>query len=379
MHRSVRRLVSACIVLFATIAALPCAAQLNPFVNIGDALKGYWTGNTSGGVPIGLVIDNRGFQGTVGPDCTLQSTRIYYGDNRIIAADAAMACMTPTRISSHPVDIDLVGGELRLFVDDDTSARRTFTAGFTATLVRSLTSRPDTIEDTRIPGHWHGTSGDFSAVIDLDSGGRITGSVSGPGMDGCVFGAAVPPALAINQQGNFAGAGVGLMRRCADATLDVTYVVLLEATPQALTLRFVSALPDERGAFIVRGMTRDDAREVKAGMWQSPNESGWGLSIVTGDTEARTPFVVLFVYNGTSPSWYVMPGGAWSGDTHFEGDLYVTTGTDWRAPVFAPGTVTKVGRLAMTFSSDNAGTLEYAITDSTGTHSVTKPMQKQQF
>jgi hypothetical protein len=240
-------------------------------------------------------------------------------------------------------------------------------------------ARSDTIEDSRIPGRWHGTSGDFGTVIDLDPGGRVTGSVSGPGMSGCTFGAAIPPALALNQQGAFAGAGVALMGACADATLNVTYAVLLEAMPDTLTLRFVSGLPDQRGAFIVRRMTRDDPREAKAGMWQSPKESGWGVSIVAGGTDERIPFVVLFVYSDTSPAWYVMPGGAWTGDNHFEGDLYVTTGSDWRLPAFTPGTVGKVGRLALTFTSNDAGTLEYTITDSTGTHAVTKAIQKQQF
>jgi hypothetical protein len=98
-----------------------------------------------------------------------------------------------------------------------------------------------------------------------------------------------------------------------------------------------------------------------------------------GRADARIPFVVLFVYPGTTPTWHVMPGGAWTHDSHFEGDLYVTTGSDWRLPTFTPGAVTKVGRLAMTFTSDEAGTLEYTITEGTRTRSVSKAMQKQQF
>ena len=80
-----------------------------------------------------------------------------------------------------------------------------------------------------------------------------------------------------------------------------------------------------------------------------------------------------------APTWYVMPGGAWTNDTRFEGDLYATTGSDWRVHDFTPGTVTKVGRLSMTFTSNTAGTLEYTITDATGPHNISKAMQKQQF
>jgi hypothetical protein len=243
-------------------------------------------------------------------------------------------------------------------------------------------TRSDIIVDSRIPGHWQGTTAAFAAAVDLEATGQLTGSVSGPGMSGCRFAGLIPPALAVlNQEGFFVAAGPELMVGCADATLNVTYIAFVEATPENFLLRFISALPDGRGAFTVSGMTRTgaDAREAKAGMWQTPGENGWGLSVVIGDTSARIPFVVLFVYSGTSPTWYVMPGGTWTNDTRFEGDLYVTTGSDWRLPVFTPGTVTKAGRLAMTFTSDDAGTLDYTITDSSGAHSVSKTVGKQQF
>src|SRR4051812_26395443 len=166
---------------------------------------------------------------------------------------------------------------------------------FAAAAALPCAARSDAIEDSRIPGHWQGVSAEFSAAVDLDSAGRLTGTVSGPGMSGCAFVGLIPPALAIlNQDGFFVATGPEVMVNCADATLNVTYIAFVEATPEALTLRFISALPDGRGAFIVRSMTRDDAREAKAGMWQSPNESGWGLSVVTGDTDAHIPFVVLF-------------------------------------------------------------------------------------
>jgi hypothetical protein len=256
-------------------------------------------------------------------------------------------------------------------------------AALVVTAAHAQTLPRDLIADPRIPGHWQGTSGAVSASVDLDSIGRLTGSVSGPGMDGCKFVGLIPPALAIlNEQGFFVGAGPEVMLNCADATLNVTYVALVEVTPEAFTLRFVSPLDGEKGAFIVRGMTQFDARDGNAGMWQTQNESGWGLSLQLGGTDARIPFVVLFVYSGTAPTWFVMPSGAWTGTTRFDGDLYATTGMDFRNPPFDPSslTVTKVGTLSMTFTSDNNATLVYQIKDSTGTATtVTKTMQKQQF
>jgi len=239
-----------------------------------------------------------------------------------------------------------------------------------------------------IPGHWEGTSDTgFGVTLDLLGDGTLTGTLSGPGLTGCVFDGSVPPSGAVqNDASAYDAFGLVLVFGCADRTVDAPGLALVRATPGELS--FTIEIGTNGAARFVEGMRRTgDAnttglRQLKGGMWSSAGESGWGLSVALGGTAERTPFAVLFVYSGTSPTWFVMPSGAWTGSSRFDGDLFATTGTDWRTQPFDPRsvTVTKVGTLSMTFTSDTGATLVYEIADSTGTtRRITKAMQKQQF
>jgi hypothetical protein len=83
-------------------------------------------------------------------------------------------------------------------------------------------------------------------------------------------------------------------------------------------------------------------------MWWNPSESGWGIDIAQhADGQL---FATWFAYAADgSPTWYVVPGGHWTGGFYFQGDIYRTTGVNMA--VFTPDAVTrtKVGTASFLF------------------------------
>jgi len=138
--------------------------------------------------------------------------------------------------------------------------------------------------------------------------------------------------------------------------------------------------------FLPRGAP-GKVRADLGGVWYNSNESGWGLSIAFGSTLEEIPVVVLYVYAGGQPAWFIMPGGRWESDWTFSGDLYSSSGTDYRAGSFDPShvTATKVGSLRISLSPDGengpSGVLDYSIKQPDGSNfQVTgKPIVKQKF
>ena len=392
MSRFIRSLTAAAMLLLGTFTAGECVAQ-------GDIPLGRWElrttgfyasvtlrgtggigGGFSGSAPSGMNLDGCAFSGTLSAERFDQTGTTAHGTALMSwCKNPALNGLRDAAIAIHggqmSITFAIVPGGQPLFVVDGLRQRILLGAGATSEIL-----------DSRLPGHWQGSAGNVSAGLGLTRIGGISGTVTGPGLSGCKFAGSIPPAGAFeNDEGAFLGIGAARMTACSDATRNRTYAVLLGATPQSLSFAFID-ISDESELFSVEGMTRSAllgvtpaSRGATAGMWYVPNESGWGLSLTLGLTTAKIPFVVLYVYSGATPTWYVMPSGTWTADARFEGDLFATTGTDWRTSTFTPGTVTKVGRLSMTFSSDDSAKLEYTVTDSTGTHPVVKTMQKQTF
>jgi hypothetical protein len=74
------------------------------------------------------------------------------------------------------------------------------------------------------------------------------------------------------------------------------------------------------------------------GLWWSPQESGWGLSIHQGPL--HTLFGALFIYDaGGSPTWYTIQPGGWSSSTRWSGIVYRTTGPYFAGPDYDPRVV----------------------------------------
>jgi hypothetical protein len=118
------------------------------------------------------------------------------------------------------------------------------------------------------------------------------------------------------------------------------------------------------------------------GMWSVPTESGWGLSLVQGVSPKKIPFVTLYVYSGTAPTWLVMTGGEWNAaGTGFTGDLYSTVGVDFTEPTFDPARVqiNKRGTLSVQFTSATQGTLRYNLTVNGQMVIINKTISKLEF
>jgi hypothetical protein len=109
-----------------------------------------------------------------------------------------------------------------------------------------------------------------------------------------------------------------------------------------------------------------------SGMWWGGlAQSGWGVSIVQ---QNATLFAVWYTYDELNhPTWFVMPGGTWTGADTYEGRMYRTHGSPWLGHAYDASQlqVTDVGPYRIKFSGTNAA-LEYSVEGRTGTLALTR-------
>lgn len=75
-----------------------------------------------------------------------------------------------------------------------------------------------------------------------------------------------------------------------------------------------------------------------SGVWWTPSESGWGLSITQGPWD--TVFAALFVYDAQNrPQWFTIQPGSWTSATRWTGIVYRTSGPYFAATPYDPGQV----------------------------------------
>jgi hypothetical protein len=107
------------------------------------------------------------------------------------------------------------------------------------------------------------------------------------------------------------------------------------------------------------------------GAWSNASESGWGLSIVRGQSGAYG--IVMYHYNQAhNPTWYFMSGGA------FNGNVYTAPVNLFNGPWFGesfstiPVTNSPAGTASINFTSDTTATLSYTIGGTTATKTLSK-------
>jgi hypothetical protein len=113
--------------------------------------------------------------------------------------------------------------------------------------------------------------------------------------------------------------------------------------------RQVFGAPDSRAVPNVNGM-----------WWGGASQNGWGISVVQ---QNATLFMVWFTYDETmKPTWFVLPGGSWTGANTYEGRIYKTRGSPWlgRAYDASKFVVTDAGPYRLTFNGTSA-TMGYTI------------------
>lgn len=92
------------------------------------------------------------------------------------------------------------------------------------------------------------------------------------------------------------------------------------------------------------------------GMWWTPQESGWGLSLHQSGVD--TLFGTLFVYDAQNRAqWFTMQPGMWTTATRWEGPLYRTTGPHFATQPFNPAQVQvqAVGTAVLEFETQAGG------------------------
>ena len=88
-----------------------------------------------------------------------------------------------------------------------------------------------------------------------------------------------------------------------------------------------------------------------SGLWWTPAESGWGLSLHQTATDAM--FGALFVYGSDREAeWFTLQGGKWESSTRWTATMYRTTGPFYASPLFDPRLVLldAVGSATLDFS-----------------------------
>ena len=106
--------------------------------------------------------------------------------------------------------------------------------------------------------------------------------------------------------------------------------------------------------------------------WGGVSQNGWGLSITQQGSQL---FGVWYTYDDLGkPTWFVMPGGVFSGD-QFTGALYRTTGSPWLGNAYdqARFAVTNAGSMTLTFDvARNAATMQYSANGVTGSKQIVR-------
>jgi hypothetical protein len=100
--------------------------------------------------------------------------------------------------------------------------------------------------------------------------------------------------------------------------------------------------------------------------WGGPAESGWGVSIME---KPGGLFSMWFTYDETgSPTWFVMPDGAWTSPNTYEGRMYRATGSPWFGTAYDASKfrATDVGPYRLRFVHANHAKLEYSVDGRTG-------------
>jgi hypothetical protein len=108
------------------------------------------------------------------------------------------------------------------------------------------------------------------------------------------------------------------------------------------------------------------AEGIFSGLWMTPQEPGWGLSI---HHHNDVMFATLLVYNEQGvPQWYVAPSvvrfwGIADEDVGYAGDLYASTGPMLTNERFDSSRVTmrRVGRINVSIIFGVDGGVEYSI------------------
>jgi hypothetical protein len=105
--------------------------------------------------------------------------------------------------------------------------------------------------------------------------------------------------------------------------------------------------------------------------WGGASQNGWGIAI---HEQPGALFSVWLTYGDDgNPTWFVMPGGAWTGANEYSGQIYRTRSSAWlQTPYDATKLqVIPVGSYRLRFNGDTAA-FDYSIDARSGTLSLSR-------
>jgi hypothetical protein len=113
-----------------------------------------------------------------------------------------------------------------------------------------------------------------------------------------------------------------------------------------------------------------DAPSGKRGVsdmwWGGESQNGWGVAIIERDGAL---FAVWLTYGADGkPTWFVMPGGEWTGASTYSGTMLHTTGSPWLGGSYDPSQlkVAASGPYSLHFTDPRHATLDYSIEGRSG-------------
>lgn len=107
--------------------------------------------------------------------------------------------------------------------------------------------------------------------------------------------------------------------------------------------------------------------------WGGTAQNGWGITVMQ---QASTLFSVWFTYDANgAPTWYVMPGGAWTSPSSYEGHVYRTQGTAWASYDPKQLQVMDAGTYRITLIASGGLTFDYSVEG----HQGTVPLSREPF
>lgn len=166
-------------------------------------------------------------------------------------------------------------------------------------------------------------------------------------------------------------------RQCLIPGAPEVVDILLGALPagdyQAELVEDTSGATSERIAFRVNEIARTlqfpaipTPLADYAGLWGSPTEPGWGLSLHQGVFSRL--FGALLVFDRVNqPQWYTLQAGRWITATRWSGSLVRSEGSPWSSAVYAPDAThyLVVGSASLDFrmapGQEDKATLSYTI------------------
>jgi hypothetical protein len=106
--------------------------------------------------------------------------------------------------------------------------------------------------------------------------------------------------------------------------------------------------------------------------WGGTAQNGWGIAI---NQQYRTLFAIWYTYDRDGrPTWFVMPGGAWTAANTYTATVARASGPPWLGVPYdvSRHSTTPVGTVTFTFTGAQNAAMTYTIDGVSGANALTR-------